>query len=132
MTDTKSEQQITAARVKANETYQRRRARSAVDVLLEVRPELWDEHTRKAVLETLPRLAAPTTSWVAAALDVAFPGGWCDYANETGPCTLTANHKGDHDPDPYAYHDERACAQQNGDCACVPTPSLHDNGHYRA
>jgi hypothetical protein len=51
------EAQLTAARRSAAETYQRRRARSAVDMLLDTDPKLWDEHTRTAVVRTLPRLA---------------------------------------------------------------------------
>lgn len=53
--------QIDAARISANRTYQRRRARTAADVLLEVDPDLWDEHTRRVVFETLPMLARPAT-----------------------------------------------------------------------
>ena len=49
--------QLTAARVTANQTYLRRRARSAADMLLDIDPALWDEQTRRIILETLPRMA---------------------------------------------------------------------------
>ena len=94
---------LTDARKEANATYQRRRARTAVDELLTIDPEHYDEHTRRVLIDTLPRLAAAGASTLE--LPEPLQAAWCEYANETGPCTLPEGHSGDHDPDPYA--DER-------------------------
>lgn len=47
---------LTDARVTAGQTYKRRRARTAADELLSIPPGLWDDHTRRIVLVTLPSL----------------------------------------------------------------------------
>jgi hypothetical protein len=107
MTDTDEVRpHLTDARIAANQTYQRRRARTAVDVLLEVDPKLWDDATRRAIVRTLPQLAG-IEAWEIGELTPAGRadplGGWCDYVSDSaGPCTLTASHLGDHDPDPHA------------------------------
>jgi hypothetical protein len=47
---------LTDARVAAGTTYKRRRARTAADELLSIPPDLWDDHTRRVILVTLPSL----------------------------------------------------------------------------
>lgn len=144
---------LTAARIKANETYQRRRARTAADTLLEIRPDLWDDQTRRTLLVTLPSLAfarelarygepaAPPAAPPAADDPQPLQAAWCDYASSTGPCTLPEGHTGDHDPDPYAIEvDMRyALAADLERMGLWPDPPddpgrsrMHDNGDYRA
>ena|SRR5690242_16188849 len=99
---------LTDARIKANQTYQRRRARSAADYLLDIDPALWDDATRKILLETLPRLAK-IEPWEIEALRSREPeplqAAWCDYhvtdavSGALAPCTLPEGHAGACDPD---------------------------------
>lgn len=123
---TEARPQITEAQRSAAQTYRRRRARSAADMLLDIPPADWDEHTKRVILVTLPsllyarelarygepqqNLTCPLSTCTQDAghdgQHDPFPAPpraeWCEYANETGPCTLPEGHSGDHDPDPYA------------------------------
>lgn len=150
---------LTDARIAANATYQRRRARTAVDTLLEIDPEHYDEHTRRVLIETLPRLAEAGASPVE--LPPALQAAWCEYEDdERGACTLPEGHAGDHDLDPYAppvswvqagyaTFDERFAGGRNpadernpltcahglascGPCGVLNGRPMHDNGDYRA
>lgn len=106
--DTDPRPHLTDARVKANQTYKRRQARTAADTLLDIDPKLWDEHTRRAVVETLPRLAQ-IELWEIRALEQLEPqpleASWCDYhvtdavSGALAPCTLPEGHAGACDPD---------------------------------
>jgi len=111
-TDTDPRPHLTDARIKANQTYKRRQARTAVDTLLEIAPELWDDATRTAIVRTLPRLAR-IEPWELRELEG--DGGqiethspesaWCDYhvtdsvSGALAPCTLPDGHAGACDPD---------------------------------
>lgn len=112
---------LTDARIEANATYQRRRARTAVDELLAIDPEHYDEHTRKVLIETLPRLAAAGASTLE--LPEPLQAAWCDYhvtdavSGALAQCTLPDGHAGACDPD-----------LEN----LVEPPAVHDNGDYRA
>jgi hypothetical protein len=129
---------LTRARVEANATYQRRRARTAVDTLLEIRPDLWDDHTRHVILEVLPR-SIRRYDTAMAVLEAA----WCSVSMAGGlECGLPEGHAGDHDPFPPGGRCEHGyapavCGQ------CHPAPGIgalhsrtfddvHDNGDYRA
>lgn len=126
---------LTDARKEANATYQRRRARTAVDELLLIDPEHYDEHTRKVLIETLPKLAAAGASTLE--LPEPLQAAWCDYVSSIGHCTLPEGHAGDHDPDPYA-----GCLCPSIAEWCPPADAapedhydgcpMHDNGDYRA
>ena len=105
-TDTDPRPHLTDARIKANETYKRRQARTAVDTLLDIDPRLWDEATRTAIVRTLPGLAG-IEAWEIRALEQPRPleAAWCDYhvtdavSGALAPCTLPEGHAGACDPD---------------------------------
>ena len=104
---------LTDARREANATYQRRRARTAVDTLLEIDPEHYDEHTRKVLIETLPRLAK-IELWEIRALEQLEPlrAEWCDGQLGYGiQCGLPEGHMGACDPD-----------VTDAQCDCPPHP----------
>jgi len=56
MTNSNERPNLQRDRVAAGQTYKRRRARTAADELLSISPDLWDEHTKRVVLVTLPSL----------------------------------------------------------------------------
>lgn len=110
--DTDPRPHLTDARIKANETYKRRQARTAVDTLLDIDPRLWDDATRTAIVRTLPRLATIET-WEIRELESdprieACEAGdreplqaeWCDGQLGYGiACGLPEGHMGMCDPD---------------------------------
>ncbi len=159
--DTDPRPHLTDARIKANETYKRRKARTAVDELLEIDPKLWDEHTRRTVVETLPRLAR-IELWEIRALEQGEPrpleAAWCDGQFGYGiRCGLPEGHMGMCDPDAAEAYpvvpirpDPLAALRVQQDTGCpdcwqdhgalhtescrvaIELRRKHDNGHYRA
>jgi hypothetical protein len=107
----------------AADTYRRRRARRAADELLEIPPELWDDHTTRVVIVTLPSLV--------------YAGVLARYGEPAGQLDAL-------DTDETIFQDAQGFTSCHsgvcGECdACRTTaddplsaPPVHDNGDYRA